>query len=44
MQMYTIINIFRNRIFAGSGDATLLARGMRWCAIDTNRLCGEIKP
>ncbi len=44
MQMQTIINIFRNRIFAGSGNASLLVRGMHWCSIDTKRLCGELTP
>jgi hypothetical protein len=45
MQMNTIIiNIFRNRVFANSGDPALLACGMHWCLSDTKRLCGEIKP
>lgn len=45
MQMQTLIsNIFRNRVFAGSADGFLLARGMHWCLIDTKRLCGEVKP
>ena len=41
MQSYT--NNFRNRIFAGSADFALLARGMHWCCIDTKRLCGKVK-
>lgn len=44
MQMNTIIiNIFRNRVFAGSGDGTLLVCGMHWCSNDTNRWCTERK-
>ena len=43
--MQTLIsNIFRNRIFAGSGNDSLLVRGMCWCLNDTKRLCGERKP
>lgn len=44
MQMYTIVNIIRNRNFAGSDDASLLVCGMYWCLSDTKRMCGEVKP
>lgn len=43
MQMHSLINIFRNRVPAGSGEGVLLVRGMHWCLNDTKRLCGNIR-
>ncbi len=43
MQMQTIINIFQNRVPAGSGEGLLPVRGMYWCLNDTKGLCGEIR-